>query len=136
MIQKLSHSTVYVLDQESAKQFYSRKLGFDVKNDVNMGPFRWLTVSPKGQPDLEIVLMATVPSPMMDEARAKTLRTLVEQGTFGCGVLETADIDREYQELKAKGVVFKQAPEERPYGKEAILRDDSGNWFSLVQRPR
>ena len=135
MIQRLSHSTIYVVDQERAKQFYAGKLGFDVRNDVSMGPFRWLTVSPKGQPDLEIVLMAIAASPIMDEARAKTLRGLVEQGTFGCGVLETADVMRDYQELKAKGVEFRQPPEDRPYGKEAILRDDSGNWFSLVQRP-
>jgi catechol 2,3-dioxygenase-like lactoylglutathione lyase family enzyme len=135
MIQRLSHSTVYVLDQERAKQFYAGKLGFDVRDDVNMGPFRWLTVSPKGQRDLEIVLMAVAPSPLMDEARAKTLRALVEQGTFGCGVLETADVMGDYRDLKAKGVEFRQPPEDRPYGKEAIFRDDSGNWFSLVQRP-
>jgi len=136
MIQRLSHATVYVLDQDRAKDFYSKKLGFEVKNDVAMGPFRWLTVSPKAQPDFELVLMPVVPSPMMDEARAKALRALVEQGTFGCGVLETADIARDYEELTAKGVRFQQPPQDRPYGKEAILRDDSGNWFSLVQRPR
>jgi catechol 2,3-dioxygenase-like lactoylglutathione lyase family enzyme len=135
MIQRLSHATVYVLDQDRAKQFYSDKLGFDVRNDINVGPFRWLTLSPKGQPDLEVALMAIAPSPRMDEARAKTLRALVEQGTFICGALETADVMRDYQELRAKGVEFEKPPEDRPYGKEAVFRDDSGNWFSLVQRP-
>jgi predicted enzyme related to lactoylglutathione lyase len=136
MIQRLSHASVYVLDQERAKKFYTEKLGFEVKEDQNMGPFRWLTVAPKGQPDLEIILMALVPSPMVDEATCNTLRGLVEKGTFGAGVLEVDDCQKTYEELKAKGVSFRQEPQKRPYGIEALLRDDSGNWFSMCQRTR
>jgi predicted enzyme related to lactoylglutathione lyase len=73
---------------------------------------------------------------MLDEKRAATLRQLVEQGTFGCGVLETADVRRDYEELSAKGVQFMQPPSDRPYGIEAVMRDDSGNWFSLTQRKK
>jgi catechol 2,3-dioxygenase-like lactoylglutathione lyase family enzyme len=49
MIQKLTHTTIYVLDQERAKAFYTEKLGFEVLQDQTMGTFRWLTVAPKGQ---------------------------------------------------------------------------------------
>jgi catechol 2,3-dioxygenase-like lactoylglutathione lyase family enzyme len=136
MIQRVSHTTVWVLDQDRAKEFYTDKLGFEVRQDARMGGFRWLTVSPKGQTDLEVVLMPIAPSPMMDETTAKTLRELVAKGTFGAGVLETADIQKAYGELKAKGVTFMSEPEERPYGIEALLRDDSGNWFSMVERPK
>lgn len=136
MIQKQSHTTVYVLDQDKAKAFYTDKLGFEVRNDVAMGPFRWLTVSPKSQPDLEIILMPIAAGPAMDEATAATVRGLVAKGAFGCGVLETADCRKTYEELKAKGVSFQCEPVERPYGIEAVLKDDSGNWFSMVQRPR
>jgi predicted enzyme related to lactoylglutathione lyase len=134
MIQSLSHTSVYVLDQDRAKTFYTEKLGFDVRQDVRMGEFRWLTVAPKGQKDLEIVLMPLRPSPTMDEATVTTLRALVEKGTFGAGVFETDDCQKTYEELKSKGVEFREPPQKRPYGIEALVRDDSGNWFSVVQR--
>jgi predicted enzyme related to lactoylglutathione lyase len=133
MIQKVSHMAVYVLDQQRAHDFYVNKLGFDVRTDARIGDFRWLTVGPKGQPDLEITLMEVKPGPMLDEARAKTLRDLIQKGTFGFGVFETADVRKTYEELKARGVQFTQEPTERPYGIEALMKDDSGNWFSLSQ---
>jgi catechol 2,3-dioxygenase-like lactoylglutathione lyase family enzyme len=133
MIQRLSHAVVYVLDQDRAYDFYVNKLGFDVRTDAKMGDFRWLTVGPKGQPDLEISLMAIKPGPMLDEARARTLRELVEKGTFGFGAFDTADVRKTYAELKARGVQFLSEPQERPYGIEAIMKDDSGNWFSVTQ---
>ncbi len=70
---------------------------------------------------------------MLDEQAAATLRSMVQKGTFGAGVLETADCRATYEELKKKGVEFKSPPEERFYGVEAILRDDSGNWWSMTQ---
>lgn len=134
MIQRLSHSTIWVLDQDSAYDFYVNKLGFDVKTDAKMdGGFRWLTVSPKGQPDLEIILMAIAPGPSLDEASCATLRELVRTGKMGAGVFDTADCQKTYEELKAKGVEFSQEPTDRFYGVEALFKDDSGNWFSLSQ---
>lgn len=47
---QMTHTTIYVLDQESAFDFYVNKLGFEVKTDVPLGPsMRWLTVCPKGK---------------------------------------------------------------------------------------
>ena len=136
MIQKLSHTSIYVLDQESAKRFYTEKLGLEVRQDLTMGSFRWLTVGPKGQPDIQMVLMPASPGPMMDQQAAATLRGLIEKGVFGCGIFETADCQATYDELTKKGVKFRGPPAQRPYGVEAVLQDDSGNWFSLVERPR
>jgi catechol 2,3-dioxygenase-like lactoylglutathione lyase family enzyme len=134
MIHRLSHTTIYVLDQNAAYDFYVNKLGFDVRTDQTMdNGFRWLTVSPKGQPDLEIVLMAIQPGPKWDQKTVDTLRELVSAGVFGAGVLETSDCARTYEELKAKGVEFLQPPADRFYGVEALFRDDSGNWFSLCE---
>ncbi len=125
MIQRQSHSTVYVTNQDEALAFYSGKLGFDVRADVTMGDFRWLTVSPKGQPDFEIVLF---PAP-------QEIRELVEKGTFGPGVFETDDIHGDYERLRKQGVEFTSPPEERPYGGvDAGIKDNSGNFFSLRQR--
>ena len=133
MIKRISHTTVWVLDQERAKEFYTQKLGFEVRMDANLEGFRWLTVGVPGQPDLEVVLMEPKPSPMMDEETANTMRKLIEKGVLGAGVLSVADCQATYEALKAKGVEFMGPPQQRPYGIEAMLKDDSGNWFSMTQ---
>ncbi len=135
MITKLLHVNVFVLDQDRAKKFYTETLGFEVRTDTSMDGFRWLTVGPKAQPDINI-LLATPAPPMFSESDAEALRGLVAKGAMAGGVFETDDCRRTYEELKKKGVTFLQEPAERPYGIEAVLRDDSGNWFSLTQRPR
>jgi predicted enzyme related to lactoylglutathione lyase len=131
MITKLSHATVYVLDQDRAKDFYVNKLGLECRDDARMGPFRWLTVGPKTQPDVRIVLMAIAASPMLDEQHAAALRKLVEAGALGRGVFVTDDLRRDYEQLKAKGVEFAKPPTEEPYGFAAVFKDDSGNYFSF-----
>jgi catechol 2,3-dioxygenase-like lactoylglutathione lyase family enzyme len=135
MISRMSHMSIYVLDQESAYEFYVNKLGFKVHTDAAYGPgMRWLTVTPPDQPDLEITLMAIVPGMMFNEETAAAMRELVKKGTFGFGVFECKDIYATYEELKAKGVEFKKAPKQEFYGIEALFKDDSGNWFSLGQK--
>jgi catechol 2,3-dioxygenase-like lactoylglutathione lyase family enzyme len=132
MITKMSHITIYVLNQDSALDFYTNKLGFKVATDVPMGPdSRWLTVSPPEQPDVEIVLFPIIVGKMFPKETANTIVELIKKGTFGCGVFECNDIYATYEELKAKGVEFMKAPKEEFYGTEALFKDDSGNWFSL-----
>jgi catechol 2,3-dioxygenase-like lactoylglutathione lyase family enzyme len=133
MIQRLSHATIYVLDQDAARDFYVNKLGFEIRMDQSMdNGFRWLTVSPKGQPDLQIILMK-VDGPNIKPEVATLLRGLVEQGRINGGVLQTDDCRATYEDLKAKGVEFLSPPADRFYGVEAILKDNSGNWFSMSQ---
>jgi catechol 2,3-dioxygenase-like lactoylglutathione lyase family enzyme len=134
MITKHSHACVYVTDQDRAKAFYTEKLGLEVRDDVRMGDFRWLSVAPKTQPDACIVLMLIAPGPMLSQEHADQLRGLVEIGAISGGVLQTDDCRRDYEELKAKGVVFVREPKEMPYGIEALMRDDSGNFYSFTQR--
>src|SRR5689334_23638158 len=110
MITKHSESTVYVTDQDRAKAFYTEKLGLEVRDDVRMGSFRWLTVAPKTQPDACIILFQVGPGPMLTEEQASQLRALLEAGVLGGGVLETDDCHRDYAELKAKGVAFVREP--------------------------
>ena len=133
MITKLSHTTIWVHDQDEALDFYTRKLGFEVNTDATMDDFRWLTVSPPGQPDHELILLVPGP-PMMDEEAAEQVRTLVAKGVLGPGAFETDDCRRAYEELSERGVNFLSEPAERFYGIEATFRDNSGNWFSLTQR--
>jgi catechol 2,3-dioxygenase-like lactoylglutathione lyase family enzyme len=133
MIKRLSHAGVPVLDQDSAKAFYTEKLGFEVRHDERIDDFRWLTVGPRDQPDLEFILFKPGP-PMHDEESAEQLRALLAKGVLGGGVWATDDCRATYKELSARGVTFTMEPTERPYGIEAVFRDDSGNWFSLTQR--
>lgn len=134
MITKLSHPTIYVLNQESAYDFYVNKLGFEVCSDQEMAPGnRWLTVRPPQQKDIEIILMQ-VDGYQFSKEDSDKMQELVRSGKFGFGVFNTEDIYATYEELKAKGVEFTKQPKEEFYGIEAIFKDDSGNWFSLTQR--
>ncbi len=137
MISRLSHAGIFVLDQESAKDFYVNKLGFTLVTDAPFGEGnRWLTVSPPEQPEIEITLMAVSEGLMFTKDTAKQMQQLVKNGTFGFGVFECKDIYATYEELKAKGVKFSKEPKEQFYGIEAIFQDDSGNWFSLGQKQK
>lgn len=134
MITKMTHMTVYVLNQDSAFDFYTNKLGFKVVTDVPMGKdTRWLTVSPPEQPELEITLFPITVGTMFTEEKAAMMTELIKNGTFGCGVFTCNDIYATYEELKSKGVEFKKPPRQEFYGLEALFKDDSGNWFSLAQ---
>ena len=134
MITRMSHVNLFVLDQDRAKEFYTVTLGLELRSDVTMDGFRWLTVGPKGQPDINVLLARPAP-PMFSEEDAAVLRDLVAKGAMGGGVFETDDCRGTCETLKSMGVTFLQEPTERPYGIEAMFRDDSGNWFSLNQRP-
>ncbi len=135
MIQRQSHSTIYVIDQEEALEFYRDTLGLEVRTDMPMtDDIRWVTLSPKGQPDLEIVLMQIVPGPAFSAEMAEEMKALVRRGVLGIGVFETDDVHGDYERLSKQGVEFVSPPKEQFYGIEAVVRDNSGNWFSLTQR--
>jgi catechol 2,3-dioxygenase-like lactoylglutathione lyase family enzyme len=135
MIQRFSHATLFVVDQDEAKDFYVNKLGFDVRMDNSMGGgFRWLTVGPKGQPDFQIILMKLAPFGRMTAENAETLKGIIQSGLIAAGVFETANCQQTYEELSARGVEFPSPPSEKFYGIEAVFQDPSGNRFSLTQR--
>src|SRR5438128_10252689 len=105
---RISHVGVWVTDQDEAVKFYTETLGFEVRTDASMdNGFRWLTVGPKDQPDLEIIL--TVPGPpMLDEESAAHMKALLSKGVLSGGVLRTDDIHATYKDLSAKGLQFLQ----------------------------
>jgi predicted enzyme related to lactoylglutathione lyase len=133
---KISNAQLYVHDQEEALAFYTEKLGWEVRADVTlpeMGDFRWLTVSPPGQEDFAVVLMAIPGPPVFEEETAAMLREVVSRGVASPVFLTTDDVHASYEELKARGVEFVDAPEERPYGVDSSFRDPSGNHIRLTQ---
>ena len=133
MLKKMTHSQVYVLDQDEALDFYVGKLGFEVNTDADLGFMRWLTVNFPGQPDLQLLLERPGP-PAHDEATAAQIRELVTKGAMGmAGIIAVDDIHKTYRELLAKGVEFTDEPTERDYGIDCGLRDPFGNHIRIGQ---
>ena len=130
---KITHSSVFVLDQDEALDFYVNKLGLEVNMDVDMGFMRWLTVNVPGEPDRQVLLEKPGP-PAHDDATAEQVRELVTKGATGFALgLATDDLYKTYETLKAKGVEFTDEPTERFYGIDCGLRDPFGNNIRLVQ---
>ncbi|HKN99477.1 MAG TPA: VOC family protein [Pseudonocardiaceae bacterium] len=132
MITRVSHIGVWVLDQDQAFDFYVNTLGFAVHTDTRMGDYRWLTVTPPEQPDLEIMLGVPGP-PALDADSAEQIKQLVAKGQLGGGILATKDCRATYQELRDRGVEFTEEPTERFYGVDAAFRDPFGNPWRLTQ---
>jgi catechol 2,3-dioxygenase-like lactoylglutathione lyase family enzyme len=135
MLKQLTHTQVWVHDQDEALAFYTEKLGMEVREDVTvpeLGNFRWLSVGVPGQ-DVAITLMAIPGPPVFDEDTQAQIQALMAKGAYG-GLFFAADNVREtYEELKDRGVEFSQEPTEQPYGIDAGFRDPSGNHFRMVQ---
>jgi uncharacterized glyoxalase superfamily protein PhnB len=133
---KITNAQLWVQDQEEALAFYTEKVGMEIAADVTLpelGGFRWLAVSPPGQPDVSIVLMAIPGPPIMDEDTTEQVETLMAKGFAGTVFLTTDDCRAAYEELSARGVEFHEPPEERPYGIDSGFRDPSGNNIRLGQ---
>ena len=132
MITNVSLVTVYCLDQDRARDFYVDVLGFEPRTDITLGEgFRWVTVGHASQPELEVTLMT--PGPPLDADAADFIRRQLEKGQMGGLGLRVDDCRKTHEELSARGVTFLQEPSERPYGVEAVMRDNSGNWLVLVE---
>ncbi|MCP2169673.1 VOC family protein [Goodfellowiella coeruleoviolacea] len=133
MFTGITHSQIYVLDQDEALDFYVGTLGLHVSTDVDLGSTRWLTVCVPGDPSREILLEKPGP-PAMDEDTAEAVRELVTRGAMGGWlILTTDDCRATYQDLLAKGVEFTQQPVEHFYGVDCALRDPFGNPIRITQ---
>ena len=133
---KLGTVQVWVNDQDEALAFYTRKLGWEIHSDQavpEMGNFRWLTVGPKGQPDISVALMAIPGPPVMDAATAQQVHDVMAKGFAGTLFLTTDDVHAAYKQLKERGVEFVEEPQEQPYGIDSAFRDPSGNNLRLTQ---
>ena len=131
MFTNVSILSLWVSDQDAARDFYVDKLGFEAGADVRLGDYRWLTVRHPNQPELEINL--TVVGPPLDQELQDAIRRALAKGSMPGFGLSTDDCRKTYETLVAKGVEFIQPPAERPYGVEALARDNSGNWLVIVE---
>ena len=133
MFTGITVSSLYVLDQDEALDFYVGKLGLVVHTDQDLGFMRWLTVCVPGHPEREILLERPGP-PALDDATTAQVRELVSKGAMSGWVgFATDDCRRTVDELTAKGVEFTDGPNEQPYGIDAGIRDPFGNKLRFVQ---
>jgi predicted enzyme related to lactoylglutathione lyase len=119
MITQVKLVGICVGDQQRALEFYTKKLGFEVRTDQPMGPgARWIEVAPPGA---ETGLALWTPPGLEDRI-----------GTFSQVVFRCVDVQATYEQLKARGVEFRQEPKAQPGGVMAQFADPDGNLFVLT----
>jgi Lactoylglutathione lyase and related lyases len=134
MITRLTHTTVFVLDQDQALDFYVNKLGFSVSMDYTTPTgFRWLTVTAPKQPDMHLALMKVAAGDAMKEKTATLLRELLAEGGLGAGAFEVDDCRATFADLSTKGVTFLREPADQFYGVDATIVDPFGNTFTVLE---
>ena len=126
----VKYTYLEVDDHEAALAFYRDALGLEVRQDVAMEGARWLTVGPKSQPELGIVLQtAGVGRPAED---GQTIRALMAKGSLAGLVLETDDVDATFEKVRASGAEVLQEPMDQPWGpRDCAFRDPSGNMIRI-----
>lgn len=131
MIKRVTHVTVYVRNDDEALAFFTDKLGFKKKMDSPMGPGgpRWLTVTPAGQSDFEVILFNPSTWFKGEEARIATEQI----GRQAMIILDSDDIDADYRALTAAGITIDRGVRDLPWGRDLVFRDLYGNQYNLVQ---
>ncbi len=123
MIKSVRSVGIYVGDQDRAKRFFTESIGFDPIQDMPMGEGpgapRWIEVAP---PDRNVVLVLFTTDEQKDRI-----------GTFSNVLFNCDDIQQTYQELRAKGVEFTEAPSKQFWGWWAVFKDPDGNTYGLGQ---
>ena len=133
MLKSLQISSLYVLDQDKALDFYVGTLGLEVNTDADLGFMRWLTLNVPGDPGRQI-LLEKPGAPSMDDKTAEQVREIVSKGASGGHLFFTTDDCRgTFEKLKARGVEFTQEPTEQPYGTDFGMRDPFGNHIRVSQ---
>lgn len=132
MITNISITSVFVKDVDASKAFYIDILGFEEHTDITLGDgYRWCTVKHPNQPELQVHL--TVPGPPFSPEMVEAIKRSQDGGGMNGLGMNVDDCRKTYEDLVSKGVQFINPPEERPYGIEAVARDNSGNWMVLVE---
>ena len=133
MITNIAIASVYVKDIDESKAFYTDVLGFEENSDVTLSDgYRWCTVSHPSQPEIQVHL--TVPGPPHTPDMIAAITRALDEGNMHALGMAVDDCRTTFEDLKPKGVEFLQEPSDRPYGVEAVCRDNSGNWMVLVEQ--
>ena len=126
MTRFISLITLVVPDYDTAIDFYVTVLGFDLLEDTDLGNGkRWVRVAPKNAETALLLAKATTP----DQQTAIGNQTGGRVGFF----LQTDDFARDYEQMRAKGVDFREPPRDEPYGIVVVFADPFGNKWDLLE---
>ena len=134
MLNRISHTGVWVTDQDAALAFYRDKLGFEVRTDVTIpefGNMRWLSVALPGQ-DIVLQLQGIGTAPL-DEGTREQIEAVLAKGYNPPLIFQVDDCRATIEELRERGVEISQEPAEEFYGVDAGIRDPSGNSIRITQ---
>lgn len=129
MIDRVGTVCIFVGDQDRAKDFYTKALGFELRQDAPLYPgatARWVAVAPRGA-QTEVILY-------LPDENWEHYRGVV--GKSQAITLNVTDMNSVYSDLKSKGVKFVQEPDEQPWGTYATIQDSEGNHILLVEQPK
>lgn len=135
VINKLIVTSILVRDQEEALDYYTKVLGFVKRNDFAIPGKkgeRWLTVAPKNQKEIEILLRK--PRAGENELVIKEIEQKIGKGSVS--TFSTDDCQHAYQVLSKKGVSFISPPAKSINGVQAVFEDLYGNRFTLLEIPK
>lgn len=128
----LSHCFVTVSDPDISLAFYRDVLGLDLRNDVSAEGFRWVTLSPPRQPEIEVVLVQ--PHAGHAVADGDALEALLAKGSLNGLIFRSDDVDAAFEKISAAGAEVLQEPMDMPYGvRDCAFRDPSGNLIRVSQ---
>jgi len=123
-------------DPDASLAFYRDALGFEVRNEVDYGGMRWITVGPPGQPGTSIVLHPPSATPGLTDDEKRTIAEMMAKGSYATIVLATEDLDAAFARVEATGAEVVQEPAEQPYGvRDCAFRDPAGNMVRISEVP-
>ena len=121
-------------DPKASKAFYRDTLGFEVRNEVGYNDMYWITVGPKGQPDVNIVLAPPGADPGITDDERRTITEMMAKGTYASLLLATRDLDDTFERVQANGTEVVQEPTQQPYGiRDCAIRDPAGNMIRIQE---
>jgi uncharacterized glyoxalase superfamily protein PhnB len=124
-------------DPEASLTFFRDTLGFEVRNDVDYGGMRWITVGSPGQPGTSIVLYPPGSDPGVTADERRVILEMMAKGTYASLMLATPDLEGVFDRLQAKGVEVVQEPTEQPWGsRDCAVRDPAGNMIRIQETRR
>jgi catechol 2,3-dioxygenase-like lactoylglutathione lyase family enzyme len=126
----LKHCFINVTNAEEALAFYRDALGLEIRNDVANDGFRWITLSPPAQPDVEIVVSDYLGS---SDADRDALAALIAKGAMNGVVFRSTDLDATFERVRASGAEVMQEPIDQGWARDCAFRDPAGNMIRIAQ---
>jgi lactoylglutathione lyase len=133
MIKTIGGTIIYVSNQSRAVEFYTQKLGFEVKSNMQFGDnIKWIEVAPK---ESNSTLSLVEPNRELLKTDEEINRVKMKIGTDTDVWFYANDIESTYEELKGKGVNLTKPEKQDWGGTMSILKDQDGNLFGLISVP-